>query len=216
MKEAVKGQAEGSVEEERKDGRGSEAPAKKLNKKLVAGGALGLVILFAALYIYGGALPDGEKEVNAAGMRDIGAVRVWGDGMPGYDIDRDGRADYLSEGFGYYKELYNGGGFQYRAGKMELKEFSINLTLPELSFRPDDIVESGVGSVVSFTAENSSQNVEATVIYKTLGPSLDTYNLIVRYSDGKTYRFIDVISEEGGGTIENEEVEIAGHVAFRE
>jgi hypothetical protein len=203
--------------EKKEDIHGS-AKTKWSEKKdiLFAVAVIFLMVLASGVYFYIGKSGVEDEALDLTVVRDIGAIKVRGDGLPGYDIDRDGEADYLSKGFGYYKELHESGGFEYRSGIIELEDFELNLTLPNLNFEPTDIVESGVGSVVSFAANNESSSISVTVIYKTLGPALNTYNVFIKYSDGETYNIIDVISENGDGTIEENEVEIAGHVVFRE
>jgi len=71
--------------------------------------------------------------------------------------------------------------------------------------------------VISFTAEDEKSPLKAEVILKTLGPELTTYNLFIDDRDGESYSIIDTLdSEEGAGTIEEREVDIAGKMIFRE
>jgi hypothetical protein len=150
-------------------------------------------------------------------VMDLGAVTIRGDGLPGYDVNRDGEADYLSKGFGYYKGLYTDGGFEYGPGEIILEEFDVVILLPPLYFQPYDIVESSVGSVVNFNAVDENSDLDIDVILKTLGPALTTYNLVINGYDEDSYRIVDAIdADEGAGTIEEKEVEIAGKMVFRE
>jgi hypothetical protein len=91
------------------------------------------------------------------------------------------------------------------------------ILLPPLYFQPYDIVESSVGSVVNFNAVDENSDLDIDVILKTLGPALTTYNLIINGYDEDSYRIVDAIdADEGAGTIEEKEVEIAGKMVFRE
>jgi hypothetical protein len=188
------------------------------NKKLIAGGALVLlIIIFASLLLFNrGPEIVSRPPVNMSFVKDLGAVSMRGDGLPGYDIDRSGEADYLSKGFGYYKEIYASGGFEYGPGEIELKELETVITLPILNFAAEEIVESGVGSVVSFSAEDEATGTSILVILKTLGPSLTTYNLFIDDYQGESYGIIDVIGGEGSGIIEEKEIEIVGSQRFFE
>lgn len=200
--------------EEGKEAEKEEGEETKKKTLMIVIGLIVLVVLVSGVYLYGSGKKIEKSVVNMTAVRDIGVVKVRGDGIPGYDIDRDGKADYLSTGFGYYKELYELGGFEYGPGGIELEEFGLSFTLPVLHFKPDDIVESGVGSVVSFAAENGS--VSVTVIYKTLGPALSTYTVFIDGVDGESYIIIDSLTANGSGTIEEGEVEIVGRVVFWE
>jgi len=161
-------------------------------------------------------LGKGEEApvLNMSITRDLGAVKARGEGLPGFDIDRDGEADYLTQGFGYYKGIYGSGGFEYLGGELELEEFGVNISLPAMKLEPDELIESSVGSVVSFAGENGS--VSVTVSYKTLGPALTTYNLFIQQAGGESYYIIDRIDRNGSGVIEEREVNLPGHVVFRE
>jgi len=121
-------------------------PFWKNNKYLILG-AVNIVLIIAAITFF--ALFPGEKIVVNEGVNmsislDLGVVTVRGDGLPGYDINRDGDVDYLSEGFGYYKNLYSTGGFEYGPGNIMFEEFETEINMPELHFQPNEIVESGV------------------------------------------------------------------------
>ena len=188
-----------------------EKPGLKERKKtiIILFVLLGVVAL-AAFYLYP-KLKVPDKEILDMSMaRDLGGVRVRGDGLPGYDIDRDGKADYISFGFGHFKELYASGGFNYGPGSIELKKSEINITLPPLDFKAEEIAESSVGSVVTFYAVDVNSTISSRVIYKTLGPSLNTYTVVMDNVDGGSYIIYDTIGENGSGTIEEREIEIVG------
>jgi hypothetical protein len=190
------------------------------NNRYILVGVLNILLIIVALgffYFYDGGEAVPKDTVNMSIIQDLGAVTIRGDGLPGYDINRNGEADYLSKGFGYYKGLYNAGGFEYGPGEITLDEFEVVILLPPLYFQPYDIVESSVGSVVSFNAIDENSDINVDVILKTLGPSLTTYNLIINGYDEDSYRIVDAIdADEGAGTIEEKEVEIAGKMVFRE
>ena len=189
------------------------------NKYLILA-AINIILIIAAITFF--ALFPGEKavvndSVNMSRTVDLGVITVRGDGLPGYDINRDGKADYLSEGFGYYKNLYNTGGFEYGPGVIILEDFETEINMPTLKFQPDEIRESGVGSFVSFTAEDENSPLKAEIILKTLGPEITTYNLFIDDQTGKSYTIIDVLdTEKGAGTLEEREVEIPGKMRFIE
>ncbi len=204
--------------EERTTGE-EKKPIWKDNRYILVG-VLNILLIIAALgffYFYDGGGGGPKDTVNMSIIQDLGAVTIRGDGLPGYDINRDGEADYLSKGFGYYKGLYNAGGFEYGPGEITLEEFDVVILLPTLYFQPYDIVESSVGSVVSFNAIDEDSDINVDVILKTLGPTLTTYNLFINGYDEDSYRIIDAIEgDEGVGIIEEKEVEIAGKMVFRE
>jgi hypothetical protein len=183
-------------------------------------GVLNIILIIAAVgffFFYDGGDATPQDAVNMSIVKDLGAVTIRGDGLPGYDINRDGEADYLSKGFGYYRNIYKAGGFDYGPGEIVLEEFGITLNLPALRFGAEDIRESSIGSVVSFNAKGQNSSLSIGVILKTLGPSLTTYNLFINNYEGKSYSVIDSIDdEEGRGVIAEKEVEIAGKVVFRE
>jgi hypothetical protein len=215
---------DGSSKKEVKVEVDEEAPALKEDKallrekkNLIISVALVILIILAAglFYYFKDRGKVDESAVNMSHVQDLGAVTIRGDGLPGYDIDRDGEADYLTHGFGYYKGLYEAGGFEYGPGGIELEEFKISLTLPVLNISPDEIVESNVGSVVIFNGVDDNSTVEVIVILKTLGPSLTTYNLFIE-KGGESYNIFDIIEKNGTGTIEEDEVEVSGRTMFRE
>ena len=71
--------------------------------------------------------------------------------------------------------------------------------------------------MVSFNAVDEDSGINVDVILKTLGPALTTYNVFINGYDEDSYRIIDVIdAEEGTGTIQEKEVEIAGKMVIRE
>jgi hypothetical protein len=206
--------------EEEKDESTSEKEGgggwKDKKAPLVGIGIFLLIVVVLGFIFFTGSEKADESAVNMSAIKDIGAVTFRGDGLPGYDVNRDGEPDYLSSGFGYYKELFRAGGFDYGPGAIELEEFDVEIILPPLHFQPEDIRESGVGSVVEFTAVDENSTVSVIVILKTLGPSLTTYNLFIDETEGESYSIIDSIGVSGSGTIEVKEVEIAGRVVFRE
>ena len=170
-----------------------------------------IIVLLVAFFLLGkGGNVSPQSTVNMSFTMDLGAITIRGDGMPGYDVDRNNRADYLEKGFGYYKGLYEVGGFEYGPGELKLEEFGVDIGLPVLSFAPVDITESSVGSVVEFSAEDPDSDLSVSVILKTLGPSLTTYNLFIENYQGETYGIVDSIGVTGSGTIEPKEVEIQG------
>jgi hypothetical protein len=181
---------------------------------------VGLIVLIVAVlaifYFYNLSPKVDENPVNMSLVKDLGAVKIRGDGLPGYDINRDGEADYIAAGFGYYKGIYEQGGFQYGPGGFELVEFDMEILLPELEFVPEEIVESGVGSVIIFHATDESSGASVRIILKTLGPALNTYNLIIDNLEGESYNIIDLLDEEGSGSFQTKEVEIVGRMMFRE
>lgn len=200
------------VEEKREGEKGS------LIKYLIAGAVVILIFLGGAYY-YTTTTKGPTEPVNVVNMSvtlDLGAITARGDGLPGYDIDRNGEADYLSKGFGYYKALYEEGGFEYGPGAIYLEEFDINIDIPPMNLTPEDIVESGVGSVVEFSGEDPETGFKTNMIIKTLGASLSTYTLHLRPPDGESYTITDLISEDGAGTIAEKEIDIAGHMIIRE
>ncbi len=197
-----------------------KTPFWKNNKYLLLGG-ISIILIIAAITFF--TLFPGEKAVVEEGVNmsaelDLGSVTIRGDGLPGYDINRDGNTDYLSEGFGYYKNLYITGGFEYGPGIIILEDFETEINMPELKFRPNEIGESGVGSFVSFIANDETSPLKAEIILKTLGPELTTYNLFIDDQAGQSYSIIDILGpeEEGAGKIEEREVEIPGKMRFIE
>lgn len=150
---------------------------------------------------------------------DLGAILAMGGGLPGYDIDEDGDADYIESGFAHFIKIYNEGGFDYPGGWVYIQELpredipgqeiERNITLPSLHFSPSDLAESGVGSVVSFTASEEDSGLEILVIYRTLGRDMNTYTVAIT-SEAASFRIIDRLGGEGAGIIEVEEIEILG------
>jgi hypothetical protein len=210
------------LEEEREEKEESK-PEKEIgggltDKKvpLIGIGIFLLIVVALGYFFFLGSEKADESAVNMSATKDIGAVTFRGDGLPGYDVNRDGEPDYLTSGFGYYKELYRVGGFEYGPGAIKLEEFDVEILLPRLKFKNESIVESGVGSVVEFSAVDENSTLSITVILKTLGPSLTTYNLFIDETDGESYSIIDSIGVNGSGRIQEKEVEIAGRVVFRE
>ncbi len=139
--------------------------------------------------------------------RDLGEIRVYGDGLPGYDVNRNGRPDYVESGFFPYVELNKTGGFDYSGGKIHIKETGANITLPAMQFAVSHLTESRVGSIIIFNGEND--NIKASVIVKTLGRSVTTYILAIE-SPMYTYRLADILDERGSGTFEKGEIEGSG------
>ncbi|MEE9593997.1 MAG: hypothetical protein V3V92_01215 [Candidatus Hydrothermarchaeales archaeon] len=150
---------------------------------------------------------------------DLGAIEVKGGGLPGYDIDEDGIADYIQFGFQHFVEIYNEGGFDYPGGEIQIQELprsrlqpqeiGRNITIPSMHFFPSDLVESSVGSVAIFTAKDEGLSLEIDVLYKTLGRHMDTYAVLIRDENG-IYQIKDITFGEGAGTIELGEVEKLG------
>jgi hypothetical protein len=181
---------------------GNEDAPKKTQKNKKALIAIGLVLLIiiaiTSFYFLKVRVKPPESFVNMSLTRDLGAVTIRGDGLPGYDIDRDGEADYLSKGFGYYKEIYQGGGFEYGPGALLLEEFGTEIMMPRVHFINDTLVESGVGSVVIFSAKENVSGFEGTFV------------------DGESYTITDLLGVEGAGEIGEREVEIVGRMIIRE
>ncbi len=171
-----------------------------MQRPRVAGSTLQLLIL--VLFI-GCTLPQGGKPSD---WKDLGAIRIKGGGLPGYDINGDGKADYRQAGFFQYVEIYDKGGFDYPGGEVEIVG-ARNLSLPALRFAASDLAESSLGSVVIFTAKDENTGLEVEVIVKTLGKELNTYRVFIKGPQG-SYHFIDYIDEEGAGTFQKDEVEI--------
>lgn len=191
---------------------GNEGDKKKI---LIIAFIIVLVVIGLSLYLRGSDHSEKTK-ADLSTPRNLGSVIVTGGGLPGYDIDEDGTADYLSKGFGYYKKLNETDGFDYTAGRIEFIDYGENISLPGMRFIPDEIVESGVGSVAIFSSEGSAGGYSATVIFKTLGAALSTYTVSITDPEGTSYTIIDVISEDGSGMIGEREVEISDRVLFRE
>ncbi len=191
---------------------GNQGDKKKI---LIIAFVIVVIVIGLSLYLKG--VEDTAKtSADLSTPRDLGSVIVTGGGLPGYDIDEDGAADYLSKGFGYYKKLNETGGFDYRPGHIEFADYGEGVSLPGMHFTPDEIVESGVGSVMIFSSEDTASGYRVTVIFKTLGAALNTYTVSITDPAGISYTVIDVISEDGSGMIGEREVEISGRVLFRE
>ncbi len=217
MTRAKKKEKPGKVKKSQEKELEKKSPDWKSEKNLLIGAGLAILLVIVVVFFafYKGARPP-ESRVNMSLVKDLDAVEIRGDGLPGYDVNRDGKVDYLASGFAYYKGLYDAGGFEYGPGAIKLKEFDIEIILPELNFTSEDIRESGVGSVVEFSARDENTSVEANVILKTLGPSLSTYTLHVKDRDGQSYILTDLLNEEGEGTLQAREVDIVGRMIIRE
>ncbi len=185
--------------------------------------AKGIMVVALGILVLGCLGPEEAvqklRETPAKYLSDLGAIEVNGGGLPGYDINEDGEVDYIQFGFQHFVELYKEGGFDYPGGVIQIQELprgdlqpqeiGRNITIPPLYFHPSDLVESSVGSVAIFTAEEKNSGLKIDVVYKTLGRNLDTYSVLIVNEDG-TYQIKDRIFGEGVGTIEGEEVEKLG------
>ncbi len=167
--------------------------------------ALNALLLTLILSVGCTALPQGGGDQN--GWKELGAIRVKGGGLPGYDINGDGKADYTQAGFFQYVEVYDKGGFDYPGGEVDIVDAEKTISLPPLHFAPSDLAESTLGSVVIFLARDDATGLEVEIIVKTLGKELNTYRVLIDGPQG-SYRFIDLLDEKGAGTFDVDEVEI--------
>ncbi|MFQ5816281.1 MAG: hypothetical protein ACE5G7_07280, partial [Candidatus Hydrothermarchaeaceae archaeon] len=120
------------------------------------------IIIVVYLAAQGGPLATQEEAGIPEVQRDLGTILEVGGGLPGYDIDANGDADYVESGFAHFIKIYNEGGFDYPGGGVYIQELpredipgqeiERNITIPPLHFSPSDLAESSVGSIVSFTA----------------------------------------------------------------
>ncbi|MEE8168607.1 MAG: hypothetical protein V3T58_07025 [Candidatus Hydrothermarchaeales archaeon] len=167
-----------------------------------------LIFAVTVLVLIGGYLIFNEvRTADKSAWSELGVIRVKGGGLPGYDIDGDGRSDYIQSGFYQFVERYKEGGFDYPGGEIQLTSVDRNITMPSLHFSPYDLAESPAGSVVIFSAEEENLGIGVDVIYKTIGRTLISYTLIMKTPDGSFF-IMDDLEAENVGTFEEREVEV--------
>lgn len=147
-------------------------------------------------------------ETPVKAEKDFGAIKVTGE-LPGYDIDKDGGADYLKSGLFPYVELYKKGGFNYSGGSIEILETNTTIILPPMYFLPSDMTESGVGGYVIFVADGKTEQgspVGVFVRVSAFGRQVNSYVVSIAYPAKDLYILRDIADGKTPGTFEKEEI----------
>lgn len=139
--------------------------------------------------------------------KDLGALKVTGE-LPGYDVDRDGEADYLKLGLFPYVDAYKRGGFNYSGGRIEILETNKTIILPPMYFFPSDMTETSVGGYVIFEASGKMQDaqIDVSVRVSAFGRQVNSYVVSIAYPGKDPYILRDIADGKTPGTFEKEEI----------
>jgi len=171
---------------------------------------IAVLIVFAALVVFQKTRVNGTvtKQPLISEEKDLGALKVTGE-LPGYDIDKDGEADYLKFGLFPYVDAYKKGGFNYSGGRIEILETNTTIILPPMYFFPSDMTETSVGGYVIFGARSeASQNdsIDVSVRVSAFGRQVNSYAVSIAYPGKDPYILRDIADGKTPGSFEKEEI----------